>query len=212
MAKSILYLLRHGESQGNVARVFDARKLDSPLTAVGHAQIQSAARLLSGIDFAAVHTSPLERARVTAEAVCRPHNRTPVVTDDLLEVDVGGLDAASWEDPDAARSFWGVLARWENGDAGAAFPGGESLDDVQRRFQSLLASLEGPPGARFLAVGHGLLIAAVLWSLCPNHADAVGDLFMDGACLAVVEMDGGTGRLHAHNIAPDTPAGSIHLP
>lgn len=212
MAGPILYLLRHGESQGNLARILDSRKLNAPLTAAGRAQAQEMARLLSSVDFAAAHASPLVRARMTAEAVCRPHGHTPVVTDDLLEVDVGSLDGASWDDPDALRSFTEVLARWEDGTAGASFPGGESLDDVRRRLQSLLASLEGPAGSRALAVGHGLLFAAVIWLLCPNRPGTIEGYLMGSACLAVVETDGETGRLLALNVAPDTPVGSVDLP
>ena len=61
-----LYFVRHGESEANAAHRFSGRS-DSPLTERGRAQARAAARRLSAYDVTAVVSSPLLRARQTAE-------------------------------------------------------------------------------------------------------------------------------------------------
>ena len=211
MADLTLYLLRHGESEGNVARIFDSRKLNPPLTEEGQRQAERMARLLKDLEFSAAYSSPLVRARMTAEAVCRPHGLTPVLTDHLLEVGVGPLDGASQDDPDTMAAFTSVAARWEDGSPDAAFPGGESLEDVHGRFGSLLDSLDGAGHGPVLVVGHSLLFAAVIWCLCENRPAGFNDGFMGRGCLSVVARQGEGFRLVGFNISPDTPPGGVHL-
>jgi broad specificity phosphatase PhoE len=65
-----IYLLRHGESEGNVLRVNQGR-IDLPLTARGREQAAIAGRWLAGLGVQpeVVYASPLRRAWETAEIV-----------------------------------------------------------------------------------------------------------------------------------------------
>ena len=65
-------LLRHAETEWNRERRFQGWR-DSPLSAVGRGQAESAARLLAGSPVAAVWSSPLGRARETAAIIAAPH-------------------------------------------------------------------------------------------------------------------------------------------
>lgn len=82
------YFLRHGETTWNAARMCQGQR-NSPLNAVGRAQAEAAARALAGEPIARIVSSPLDRARHTAEAVARVHG-LPVETDpDLMECHLG---------------------------------------------------------------------------------------------------------------------------
>lgn len=90
-----LLLVRHGESALNAADCFTGR-LDVPLTPAGAAQARQAARLVaaSGYPVGAVLTSPMLRARQTAEIIAAElqvpadHVETAV---ELVERDYGVL-------------------------------------------------------------------------------------------------------------------------
>jgi len=129
-------LLRHGETALSAERRFAGRG-DIPLTKAGLAQADAAAARLAargGIDV--IVTSPLQRARQTAEAVAKATGAPLQVEDDLAETDFG-----KWE----GMTFAEASARWPNelsawlGSADVAPPGGESFAAVARR---VLAALD----------------------------------------------------------------------
>ena len=123
-------LLRHGETALSAERRFAGRG-DIPLTEAGLAQAAAAAGRLAargGIDV--IVTSPLQRARQTAEAAAKATGAPLEVSGDLAETDFG-----KWE----GMTFAEASARWPDelsawlGSAEASPPGGESFAAVARR-------------------------------------------------------------------------------
>ena len=138
-------LLRHGQTAMSAERRFAGRG-DIPLTDLGREQAAAAAARLKargGIDLIA--SSPLSRARHTAEAVAEATGAPLVTDEDLAETDFG-----DWE----GLTFAEVMARWPDemaawrGSADVAPPGGESLSSAARR---ALAALD-----RLLAVARAV--------------------------------------------------------
>jgi probable phosphoglycerate mutase len=68
------YLVRHGESEGNAARVFTGQ-LDSPLTARGRRQAEAVAEELAKVNFDRIVSSDLSRTRDTAEVIAKRQGR-----------------------------------------------------------------------------------------------------------------------------------------
>ena len=64
-----IFLVRHGETALNVARVL--QPADTPLSASGVAQAQAVARRLATLGVAGIVSSDLPRAWVTAQAIAR---------------------------------------------------------------------------------------------------------------------------------------------
>lgn len=69
MTPTVLYLIRHGETEFNVKGIIMGQA-DSPLTAKGIQQAQSLTERLRDVEFDACYTSDLPRASTTAEIVC----------------------------------------------------------------------------------------------------------------------------------------------
>ncbi|EFQ99500.1 phosphoglycerate mutase [Nannizzia gypsea CBS 118893] len=95
-----LYLIRHAESEHNVAQVY-AGVTDSALTNHGMLQTEKLAGYLrrQGVQFTRIFCSPLQRARVTADAlkdIYRDAVGKPVVVPCLREKDYGSLEGKSW--------------------------------------------------------------------------------------------------------------------
>jgi uncharacterized phosphatase len=65
-----LYFVRHGLSQGNIDGVWTGR-IDTPLTTDGRKQAKSAARSIKKLNIDYIVSSPLSRARETAEIVAK---------------------------------------------------------------------------------------------------------------------------------------------
>jgi probable phosphoglycerate mutase len=166
----VLILLRHGESVGNAHGLLLGRA-DAELTPLGLRQA-AAARGLLHAPVAEVRTSPLARARHTAEQLGLG---LPLTVDDRwVEVDYGEFDGRPLTEVPAE-----VWRRWRH-DPGFRPEGGESLAEVEERVVDACAELfsEAGAGARrkegegdVVVVSHVTPIkSAVAWAL------GVGDL------------------------------------
>jgi ribonuclease H / adenosylcobalamin/alpha-ribazole phosphatase len=117
-------LLRHGQTAMSVERRF-AGRTDIPLTEEGLRQAAAAAERLAergGIDL--IVTSPLQRARETAEAVAQATGAPLEADDGLAEIDFGKWEGLSIAE--AAQRWPDEVSAWL-GDPDAAPPGGESF-------------------------------------------------------------------------------------
>ena len=95
-----LYLVRHGATDNNRADPprLQGRRTDPPLSAEGLEQARRTGELLADCPLDAVYSSPLLRARQTAEAIAKPHGLVTQIVGDLIEVDVGVWEGRSWEE------------------------------------------------------------------------------------------------------------------
>lgn len=186
-------LVRHGQTALSAERRFAGRG-DVPLTDLGRQQAAAAASRLAargGIDL--ILTSPLGRARRTAEAAGERLGAPIAVDDDLVETDFG-----SWE----GMSFAEVAERWPQAmtswlaSADVAPPGGESFAEVAVRVDAALDRLlRAHQGQTVVVVSHVTPIktivcralAAPAASLFRMHLDVASiseaDWFADGAAL-----------------------------
>ncbi|MGY3205493.1 histidine phosphatase family protein [Streptomyces sp. TE5632] len=147
-----LLLARHGETEWSRAGRHTGGT-DLPLTPGGEDQARSLAPLLAGRAFALVLTSPLLRARRTAElaglagAVPEP---------DLREWDYGGYEGVTTTDIRRARPGWDL---WTDGvPSGPEFPG-ESAAQVGERADRVLSRVAGALDAGdVVLVAHGHLL------------------------------------------------------
>lgn len=198
-------LLRHGSTALSPEKRFSGRS-DVPLSDLGRRQAaQVAARLcaLGGVD--AVVSSPLRRARETAEIVADGPDLPVAVEDDLRETDFGEWDGATFAE---VREKWPQeLAAWL-ADPEVAPPGGESFADTEIRVRAALARLlAGYRDRTVLVVSHVTPIKTLVrlgldappaalyrMQLDPAGLSAV-DWYADGA--AVVRLLNDTSHLSA---------------
>ncbi|MFC9391925.1 histidine phosphatase family protein [Streptomyces sp. NPDC057027] len=128
-----LLLIRHGETEWSAAGRHTGRT-DLPLTPDGEAEARSLAPSFSGRSFAFVLTSPLRRARSTAELAGL---RGAETDEDLCEWDYGGYEGSTTAGIQEDRPDWSL---WRDGvPARPDGRPGESAEDVGRRADRVLA-------------------------------------------------------------------------
>jgi broad specificity phosphatase PhoE len=64
-----LELIRHGENKANITREFSCKTVDYPLTEKGKIQAKQTAEALANLKMDKIVSSPLLRAKQTAEAI-----------------------------------------------------------------------------------------------------------------------------------------------
>lgn len=185
MAVRELWLVRHGESIGNVAATraeidglevipLDERDADVPLSDTGRDQATALGGWLQdhreAID--AYWVSPYLRARETlALALEASGGDAPVVVDERLrDRELGILDLLTRTG--VTRRHPDEMARRKHlGKFYHRPPGGESWADVALRLRSFLReALEGP-GERVLLVAHDAVVMLLLYVLLPLRED-----------------------------------------
>ncbi|WP_182346905.1 bifunctional RNase H/acid phosphatase [Tomitella gaofuii] len=187
-----LVLLRHGQTALSVERRYSGRG-DAPLTEAGLAQAAAAARRIGargGID--AVVSSPLARARATAEAAAASLGVPVGIDDDLIETDFGEWEGLTFRE--AAQQYPELHARWL-GDPTVAPPNGESFTQVAGRVARARARVAAEhPGATVLLVSHVTPIKLVLRAALDVGYPLLYKLHLDLASLSVAEFypDGGS--------------------
>ena len=132
--KARVFFVRHGESEANARRVIANRTSDvAPLTELGRQQPEELRDWLHGLgNITAIYTSPLQRARDTAQIIAKDVNIAIAVEDALREPFCGEIEGRG--DSDAWRLHAEQEHEWRIGNHDHRIPGGESLTDVARRF------------------------------------------------------------------------------
>jgi len=141
------YFVRHGESEGNAARIFTGHS-DSPLTSRGRTQAAAVADELDKVKFDRIVSSDLSRSRDTAELIAKRRGIPVEVVPELREIDVGERTGKTFDET-VGMPDW-------NDDGFVAWPGGETLDQVVARTLGAIERLtRESPGKTILVVGHG---------------------------------------------------------
>ena len=156
-----LLLARHGQSVSNAVRRFQGVQ-DVPLSELGRRQAEALAGAFGQRRIAAVYSSPLQRARHTAELVAAAVQAPLRSVDDLRELSLGEWEGCTVEEVEARPG--NPYACWVRDPVGSLPPGGEPLADVQGRMVRALADIEcaHPNGDDVLVVCHGGVISAYL--------------------------------------------------
>lgn len=151
-----LVLLRHGLTDWNAQGRIQGHA-DEPLNAVGREQARAASQALRGAPLAAVYSSDLQRAHLTAEIIGKPHALEPIVDARMREINCGLWEGKTWVEVNKARpEIQGHYA------AGIDFRRGEMGETITEMVERSIPSAHGivaaHPGQVVLVVAHGLLI------------------------------------------------------
>lgn len=181
MTVTQLWLVRHGESVGNVAATraalegleripLDIRDADVPLSATGEEQAAALGTWLDGHlgELDAVWVSPYLRARQTLALALGDRDAPPVaiVDERLRDRELGVLDLLTAQGV-AARHPEEAERRRHLGKFYHRPPGGESWADVALRLRSFLRDALAVPGETVLLVAHDAVVMLFLYLLLP---------------------------------------------
>jgi len=210
-----LWLVRHGQSQGNVARdiadeaghheiAIDVRDVDVPLSELGHLQAKAAgdwfASLPAGERPDVILTSPYVRAKQTAKAICEAGAlaggpQRPIVDERLREREFGIFDRLTTA---------GIRERFPEEAGHRAMlgkfyhrpPGGESWADVILRLRSMLNTINlHYSDRRVLVVCHQVVVLCFRYILEELEEDDIlridkqADVLNCGICAYDFEQD-----------------------
>ena len=170
-----VYLARHGETEWSRSGQHTSRT-DLPLLPGGEEAARRLGSRLAGLAFTRVLSSPLSRARRSAELA----GFAPEIEPDLFEWNYGDFEGLKSAEITARRPGWNLFRD------GA--PGGESPQEVAARADRLVAKLKGLTGnVLCFAHGHILRVVGVRWINQPVTLATC--ILLDTAALSVLSFN-----------------------
>jgi phosphoserine phosphatase len=134
-----LILVRHGETHWNEEKRVQGGDADIELNDTGLEQARRVAAFLAREPVTAVLSSPLQRARITAEIIAGRHSLPVEVDERLRELRVGELDGMSIAALNTTFSQF-LLQRWQAGEA-SRLPNDETFVQLQDRTWTVVQDL-----------------------------------------------------------------------
>jgi broad specificity phosphatase PhoE len=200
-----LLLIRHGATPANERQppILQGCGIDLPLSATGERQAAALARFLSDFPIRHVYSSPLLRARMTAQAIAGPHSLDAAVVEGVGECNVG-----QWEGLD-----WGTIRERFPNEAGLfhdnpfenPYLGGESYGDVYRRSRPVIEGLlERHRGETVVLVAHNVVNRVYLAEVLGLGGRRAPTIRQQNACINLIVRD-------ARGIAVNTLNAVFHL-
>jgi len=152
-----LLVIRHGQTEWSRLGKHTGRT-DIALTARGRSEARAAGRTLDGWNLTNAYSSPLARARETAEIVGPPCGI--VIDEDLVEWDYGEFEGETTHQTRQRVPGWSV---WT-----AEIVGGETYEDVGRRADAFLGRIaaEVPEDGNAVVFAHGHFLAILIARWC----------------------------------------------
>jgi probable phosphoglycerate mutase len=152
-ALPLVYLARHGETAWTISRQHTGLT-DLPLTTRGELDAVRLGERLAGLVFAAVFTSPLQRASRTCELA--GFGSEAKVEPDLVEWDYGAYEGRTSAEIHAERADWELFRD--------GCPDGESPDQVGARADRVIRRVRAiGDDVLLFSSGHFLRVFAARW-------------------------------------------------
>jgi probable phosphoglycerate mutase len=180
---SIIFL-RHGQAKNNIERILTGRTPGIPLTEKGIEQAEKAAKFLEDMNISAIYSSPIERARHTAEIVGK-HNSLDVIIDDrLIELDMGKFTGVPYDE--IFSTHGNVFMKFYNGELEIAHNGVETFAEVKKRILGIVDHvIEKHPDQNIVLVTHMDPIKAMLSTVVDLTAENLFELIIANASLNI---------------------------
>ncbi|MDD2902288.1 MAG: histidine phosphatase family protein [Syntrophales bacterium] len=149
---TLIILVRHGETPWNKDKIFRGT-VDIPLNDTGREEAELAGEWLQKETIHAAYSSPLSRARDTAQAICRHHKLQVVDLPGLADINYG-----EWQSlplTEVKKVYPDLYQQWETAPHTVRFPKGETLEEVlNRAWAAVEEVVKRHPGQVVLLAAH----------------------------------------------------------
>ena len=194
-----LILIRHGETDANrEGRLKNSRDFSPTLNSTGRSQATALARALETELPFHFYTSPIRRARETAQIISETLGVPFTVVKGLAEIDVGELEGLTR--PEIRQKYPAYFRDCERNAVTARCPGGETLQELQDRAWRAVQRLAGThTGETVVAVSHNYTIMTIVAKLLHMPLQEFRRIRLDVGALVRLELGLKEARLLSTN-------------
>lgn len=167
-----LIITRHGETEGNIKKIL--ADIDDPLTSKGREQAKKVSDRLKNEKIDAIFSSPITRAKETAQIIAKHHqNADFIIVDELKEMELGSYLNKGFEEVD-----WDLMPE----DV-------ESRSSMYRRAKIIIEKvLEKYPNGTVLFVSHNAMNKAIIRFLRKWHPEDRKSIPQGNTAITIFEI------------------------
>ncbi len=132
----MIIFLRHAQAENNTKRILAGRTDGVPLTKTGIQQAEQISEYLKPLDISAIYSSPIERAKHTAEIVTKNSAIDVELDDRLTEIDMGKFTRMNYDDMFA--KYGNIFLKFYENDPVIAEHEVETFPNVQKRILDMV--------------------------------------------------------------------------
>ena len=187
-----VYLIRHG-AHAHLDHTLSGRQPGLSLTERGRAQALALGEAFAEAGLTALHSSPVQRARETADAIGAACGLPVAVVPALDEIDFGAWTGRSFAELEGDPSW----REWNRHRDTARAPGGETMAQAVDRAWAHLRTLAD--GARVALVTHCDVVRGVVARAIGLSFDRIHRFAVDAASVSRLTLAGGAGTLESLN-------------
>ncbi|MGN1001956.1 MAG: GNAT family N-acetyltransferase [Oscillospiraceae bacterium] len=193
-----VYLIRHGEAEGNVYRRAQGH-YNSRITTKGYRQIDALAERFRDVPIDALYASDLHRTQETAKAITKYHDLEMHLEPRLREICMGCWEDRPWGDltyeyPEAMLAFNDDPDSWQA-------EGAETFPHLKARMRGVVLEIaHRHQGQTVACVSHGMAIRALLSDILGvPSAEIYRVPHGDNTAVALLEIEGEDIRVVFYN-------------
>ncbi len=132
----MIIFLRHAQAENNTKRILAGRTEGVPLTKTGIQQAEQISEYLKPLDISAIYSSPIERAKHTAEIVTKNSAIDVELDDRLTEIDMGKFTRMNYDDMFA--KYGNIFLKFYENDPVIAEHEVETFPNVEKRILDMV--------------------------------------------------------------------------
>ena len=178
-----LILVRHGQTEMNAQSLYFG-KLNPPLNDLGINQAYEAKNKLLNIDYDIIYSSPLERARQTAE-ICNYLDKEIIYDSRLEEINFGIFEGLTFKE--ISEQYPNEVKEMEKNWKTFNYITGESLEELYQRAVSFLETLDYTKDN--LIISHWGIINCIISYFVSGTLDTYWKFKVDNCSIVIFEGD-----------------------
>lgn len=206
-----LFLIRHGQTPGNVLGQLDTAHPGPGLTELGHAQANSLVDAFTHESIDAISASTLVRTQLTAAPISASRNIGIDVREGLHEISAGELELRN--DRESILRYRDTIFAWGLGDLDAVMPGGADGHEFFGRFDADIEAIANSGVSAALVFSHGAAIRVWVSSRAANIEPSFGaENELVNAGVVTLEGSPTDGWTLTHWLGRDVPRAPASIP
>ena len=198
--RGTVILMRHGETAWNKqGRVMGRHPIE--LTDHGRAQVAATAQFALTIKPDLIVTSPLVRARQSAEIMAEGLGGVEIIEEAAIaEVLYGRWEGMTYHELIDDEHY----ITYRKSPIEHPTPGGETIPEVQARgVEAVMRTIDQHPGKRILFVSHGDIVRTILCHFLKVELKHFHRIRVDNAALSAIQIAGEFAEVKFLNLMPD---------
>ena len=182
----MIIFLRHAQAENNAKRILAGRTEGIHLTKTGIEQAEQIAKYLKPLDISAIYSSPIERAKHTAEIVAKNRSLEVVLDERLTEIDMGKFTRMNYDDMFA--KYGNIFLKFYENDPVIAEHAVETFPDVQKRVLGMVDHvLKKHKNENVILVTHMDPIKSMLAKVMNLLPETLFELIIANASLTIIK-------------------------